>query len=233
MRSLLLILCFSMILLSSCGSTPETESSSTGSTPTNGPLGKNMDYEAALKNTSSLIKDSDAFRECMAPAVNMCENSVGMRMAQEKKSENICNELSQPANRESCRMTVVSMIAEDKKDMNLCNSLSGDSQVYCKTQYIRRDAMNKKSVEACKQMSDILGKGTNSGEAKMYVQHNEVDQCILEVINTSDTATSENCDVIRDEMTKKICIDTVKQRAEMRKYMSERNLPNSSEPTHN
>lgn len=157
----------------------------------------------------------------MAPAVNMCENSVGMRMAQEKKSVSICNELSQEANRESCNMVIVSLLAQEKNDITTCDSLSENGKYSCRTQYIRRNAVNLKSMQECGKIADEMKKTSLSGEMLTMNTNQSVDQCKLEVIQNQADSKSEDCTNLTDEMMQRMCIDTLTHREEMKKMMSE------------
>lgn len=237
MRYSLILLVFGTIFLSSCG-TQDTNTlpgtnDSTGITQSSIPGMGNIDYEAALKNTSAVIKNSQEFKECMSPAVNMCENSVGMRMAQEKKSEAICEELSQPANKESCRTVVLSLIAQEKNDINACDTLSATSKTTCRIQYLRREAVSKKSIPDCKKIANELPQNDNSGSISMPKGNNGIDQCMLEVINSLENPAEDSCNVIEDSMVKRMCTDTIKQRNEMKKMISTMAPPESINQTSN
>ncbi len=179
------------------------------------------DYETTLKNTSAVIKNSQEFKECMAPAVNMCENSVGMRMAQEKKSVDICNELTQVANRESCNMVIISLLAQEKNDITACDSLSENGKYSCRTQYIRRNAVNLKSTQECGKIGDEIKKTSISGEMLTLNMNQSVDQCKLEVIQSQPITTPQDCDILADEMMKRMCSDTIIHRQEIQKMLSE------------
>ena len=201
--------------------TPTSPTPSEVPTEKNVVTASNMDYEATLKNTAAVIKNSQEFKECMAPAVNMCENSVGMRIAQEKKSVDICNELTQEANRESCTMVIVSLLAQEKNDINACNSLSDASKYACRTQYIHRNAVSLKSTQECEKIATEGKQSALSGEILPLNTNTSIDQCKMEVLRNKETTTVQDCDIFSDTMMKRICSDTITHREDMQKMMSE------------
>ncbi len=200
MKKLLLI--SSMVLILTSCSLTNKES---GPVPQDGK--PNKDYQASIDNASSKIKNTAEFADCMAPAVNSCVSSVGMRLAQEKKDPSMCSELPQKEQQEGCVFALVVREASEKGDVTACNKLSGNYQKQCSKSIYRTIAIQKKDITLCEK---IASSGV-SGEANPMIEQ-EYDQCVLNIIMTKDDASEKDCLSIKNDNMKNMCANTIKNK---------------------
>ncbi len=200
-----LILSLSMLLLvSSCtmgtiGTNPtntavKVESASTASTT----------YQQDIDSTSQKIKSAPEFESCMKQQSSMCIQSTGMQIAQKSKDASFCKELQNTDQRSSCEFAVTMINAQEKNDITLCNTLTNARYLQqCKMELQKQDAIRKNDITLCDKI-DIIMKSTNTGEINMAIG-TQKDQCIVQFIMNSPSATEIDCEKILDDSQLLMC----------------------------
>lgn len=214
MRSFLLILCMTS-LLASCtlGKTSTvTPSQNVPATPS-GQGAPAVSYTEDLKNASSKIKNTAEFENCMKPSVNMCLNQVGNELARTQKSPAICDELIDQSSKDSCKFGVIMMQATESKDIKTCDSLGTTYKHECRLALLRSQAVDKKSLKSCDDLS--LEFASASGGIDTNMQTMQIDQCKLNVLQSSPEFTAEDCATITDKSMFSMCESIVKNRPQM------------------
>lgn len=213
MRFSFLLLSLSIILAScTLGSQTPAPSATSPSATTTSPT-PSTSYKDDLAKASSKITATPEFENCMKPSVNMCLNQVGNDMARTQKSEAICDELSDASSKDACKYGVVMIKATEAKDIKLCTGLSENYTRECRMTLIRLEASEKKDIKLCESLETELD--TASGQLDVGMKSMQIDQCKLNVIQSSSESTATDCEGLIDANVQTMCKDMLKNRPEM------------------
>lgn len=172
---------------------------------------ESMEYTLSLTGFSRTIHDSQEFQDCIEPAINMCVGSVGMQIAQKRKSLDLCNELPSLEQKENCRFALTLSNAHESWDPTACNSLSWSYQVQCLFSAYKNIASTKKDITLCDSMSEAVQKAyTEVGTWLIQSINLHHDRCILWVAISDKNAPETLCDSIVDHGTKDSCLQATK-----------------------
>lgn len=149
----------------------------------------------------------------MKPSVNMCLNQVGNELARTQKSPAICDELIDQSSKDSCKFGVIMMQATESKDIKTCDSLGTTYKHECRLALLRGQAVDKKSLKSCDDLS--LEFASASGGIDTNMQTMQIDQCKLNVLQSSPEFTAEDCATITDKSMFSMCESIVKNRPQM------------------
>ena len=205
MKKILIALAM-VTLLASCTSRDNTPSPVA---PTDTPQTtetKASTYEKDLKEASGKIKSSEEFKSCMDMNVPMCIQTAGMQLAQKERSTEFCEELSTPAQKESCVFAITMINAQEKNDASLCNTLTGNYAEQCNMNIIKNQAVTTKDPKVCEAIA------LPTDEA---IGNTSRDECMLNAINSNMESTKESCSIITNEQIQNMCETMIGSRPEI------------------
>lgn len=138
-------------------------------------------YKDDLEIASEKIKETAEFEECMRPHVNMCISSVGMRLSQDKKDINFCDELTNTTDQTNCRYIMTLKSAAEKKDTNTCETLTGAYKDNCRSSVITANAREQKNTSLC---DAIIPSTVDPASTEALVYAEAKNRCIQDVTQT-------------------------------------------------
>ena len=208
MKKLILSLSI-LVLISSC-TIRQPANNTVNVSPKNETTSKPADsYEQAIQNTSSKIKDTPEFQDCMKKQSNMCIQSTGMQIAQRVKDTTFCKELATPEQK-TCEFAVTMINAQEKNDEKICDNLSEKSHIIqCKTQIYRQHAITKQDIMLCEKIDEII---VWTGASDISERDNQKDKCIMQYVMNNKGSKKTDCNNIRDTASYEMCQKIIKTR---------------------
>lgn len=209
----ILILITSILFLTSCGTSPSSDTDTSKMKNQSGSSTASMSYTADLDATSNKIKNTEEFQGCMKQNTNMCIQSAGMQLAQKAKDPAFCRELLTKDQQSSCEFAVTMMNATEKNDEKICDTITDTSyQKQCKVQIYKQQAIAKKDITLCDKV-DELTKPTGTGIALDTGM--QKDQCIMQYIMSSTTTDAKDCENLSNTGSLDMCKVMMKNKTTM------------------
>ena len=213
---------FSSLVLASCGMNQspgrygevppaQISSSSTSATLATTTLPVGVSYSETLDKTSSKIKNTKEFEECMRPSVNMCVSQVGNQLARAQKSTVFCDEMEVGQSRDACKYGVVMTQVAETQDAKLCESLESTYKRECQRSIILTQAMTSGDPAKC----DLLESDAPASSGAISTPlADRTQQCKADVIMRKPDAKASDCDILKDGPAKSMCQSLLKNRSE-------------------
>lgn len=213
MRIFLLILSVSLVL---------TSCSSKSSSPTQWEKTVvKWNYNDVLENTSTKIKNTPEFEECMRPSVNMCVNQVGNQLARSQKSIDFCDEMMQWSGRDGCKFGVIMSQVAESKDIKQCDTLADTYKKECRISILLAQAVSANDLKKC----DLIDAETaESGSTDR--SNSRADQCRADLIMRKQWAKPADCDILKNGVSKDMCKAIVENRNEWAKATTRSTVQN-------
>lgn len=201
MRLFLLVISLSFILIS-C-STKTSSSTQVEKWTVDGSYGE------VLENTSTKIKNTAEFEECMRPSVNMCVNQVGNQLARSQKSTDFCDEMMQWSARDGCKFGVIMSQVAESKDIKQCDGLNDMYKKECRVSILLAQAVSANDIKKCDLIeSEVAQSGTTDAS------NSRADQCRADLIMRKQWAKVSDCDILKNGVSKDMCKAIVENRNE-------------------
>lgn len=202
-----LVLAASCVALVSCGSAPETPSTSqSGSQPA---ISDIPSAASLLAKIDQKFWSDPNFRTCYARTVNTCNMTAARETAEAKNSTDICKEFSDPSLQKNCLEIVTSDAAKRKADPSLCDTLT-DLKASCFAQATTSKASIKKDPTLCNAIPRSA-----SEDPTVPPGLDLRDNCVLRAIQSLDPSESGSryCGLIKTSEPKAACQEAVRKRA--------------------
>ena len=199
----------SSIFLVSCGGSQDASTPS----PTSSVSPISQSYAETLDKTSSKIKNTQEFEECMKPSVNMCVTQVGNQLARSQKSSAFCDEMNQWDQKDACKYGVVMSQISENKDIKQCDTLNEVYAKECRINVSLAEAIESGDIKKC----DSISVSTSPDNLWAI---DRADQCRSDVLIRNTQTTSSDCDALKSGPSKDMCKAIVNNRQEMQKDFS-------------
>ncbi len=204
MRIFFLIFSLSFVLVS-CGSKTSPVQTQDVSMNTQG-----VSYNETLEQTSSKIKNTQEFEDCMRPSVNMCVNQVWNQLARAQKSTVFCDEMASWEWRDGCKFGVIMSQVSASKDIKQCDILSDTYKKECRISTLLEAAVSANDVKKC----DLIESEMSSKSGGNDWQGDRAEQCRADLIMRKQDAKFTDCDILKNGTTKDMCKAIVQNRTE-------------------
>jgi hypothetical protein len=173
-------------------------------------MSSGMTYIEVLEKTSSKIKGTEEFTNCMKQNTNMCIQSAGMQLAQKAKDPTFCKELLMADQQSNCEFAVTMMSATEKSDEKICDTITDTNyQKQCKIQIYKQQAISKKDITLCDKV-DALTKPTGTGITLDTGM--QKDQCIMQYIMSDSSNDTKACENLSNTGSLEMCKTMIKNR---------------------
>ena len=219
MRIFLIVLSLCFTLASCSTKTPPVSLSEGSSMSTQW-----VSYVQALEKTSSKIKNTKEFEECMQPSVNMCVSQVGNQLARTQKSTIFCDEMAEGEGRDGCKYGVIMLQVSEMKDIAQCDSLSARYKKECRISILLQTAVSSNDIKKC----DLIDSESSSESGSIERSGDRAEQCRADLIMRKQDAKIIDCDILKNGTSKDMCKAIVKNRTEWGRTLSE--LPIQGNP---
>lgn len=163
----------------------------------------NTTFTQDINNTSSKIRDTNEFQDCMKRQTNMCIQSTGMQIAQRAKDSSFCKELPSSEEQLSCEFAITMMSAQEKGDDKLCDTLKNANYLkQCKIQVYRQAAVSKNDISFCDKIDTVI----KSTDATVTSETSTLkDQCIIQFIASSADSKESDCKKLSSTSSLDMC----------------------------
>ncbi len=176
-----------------------------------------VSYTEVLEKTSSKIKNTKEFEQCMQPSVNMCVSQVGNQLARSEKSVAFCDEMTEGEGRDGCKYGVIMLQVSQTKDIKQCDQLNATYKKECRINIFLEAAVSSNDIKQC----DLIDSEESTSSWSTTRVGDRTEQCRADLIMRKQGAQAEDCDILKNGTSKDMCKAIVKNRSEWGRTLSE------------